>query len=96
MLEKTNKEELIQHFRMIEDKKSDGLPKTAKFKYKVLVRLNNQYPIARLCHVLRCFRNGYYSWIKLGRQEFKSFKPTSPRLCILRAPYKEYDGYGLT
>ncbi len=36
-------------------------------------RLKDRYPIARLCRVLQCSRNGYYSWINLGRPDYKAF-----------------------
>ena len=35
--------------------------------------LKDRYPIAKLCRVLQCSRNGYYSWINLGRPDYKSF-----------------------
>jgi len=39
----------------------------------VIERLKDRYPIAKLCRVLQCSRNGYYSWINLGRPDFKAF-----------------------
>ena len=39
----------------------------------MIERLKDRYPIAKLCRVLQCSRNGYYSWINLGRPDFKAF-----------------------
>lgn len=44
--------------------------------------LKHRYPIAKLCRVLQCSRNGYYSWIKLGRPEFKAFNPTTNHIVL--------------
>lgn len=32
--------------------------------------------MAKLCRVLQCSRNGYYSWINLGRPDYKAFDST--------------------
>jgi putative transposase len=42
----------------------------------VIERLKERYPTAKLCRVLQCSRNGYYSWIKLGRPDYKAFNST--------------------
>lgn len=42
----------------------------------MIERLKGRYPIARLCRVLQCSRNGYYSWINLGRPDYKAFDST--------------------
>jgi len=42
----------------------------------VINRLKDRYPIAKLCRVLQCSRNGYYSWINLGRPDYKAFDST--------------------
>ena len=42
----------------------------------MIERLKSRYPIARLCRALQCSRNGYYSWIHLGRPDYKAFNST--------------------
>ena len=39
----------------------------------MIEHLKDRYPIAKLCRVLQCSRNGYYSWINLGRPDYKAF-----------------------
>ncbi len=35
--------------------------------------LRDKYPVRLLCLTLGCSRSGYYSWIKLGRPQYKAF-----------------------
>jgi putative transposase len=48
----------------------------------VIERLKDRYPIAKLCRVLQCSRNGYYSWINLGRPDYKAFDSTISQIVL--------------
>lgn len=48
----------------------------------MIERLKDRYPIARLCRVLQCSRNGYYSWINLGRPDYKAFNLTINQIVL--------------
>ena len=39
----------------------------------MIERLKDRYSVAKLCRALQCSRNGYYSWINLGRPRYKAF-----------------------
>lgn len=38
--------------------------------------------MARLCRVLKCSRNGYYSWINLGRPDYKAFDSSVSQIVV--------------
>ena len=42
----------------------------------MIEQLKDRYSVAKLCRVLQCSRNGYYSWINLGRPDYKAFDST--------------------
>jgi len=48
----------------------------------MIERLKDRYPIAKLCRVLQCSRNGYYSWINLGRPDYKAFDSTISQIVL--------------
>ncbi len=48
----------------------------------MIERLKNRYPIAKLCRVLQCSRNGYYNWINLGRPHHKAFDTSLNQIIV--------------
>jgi putative transposase len=48
----------------------------------VIERLKERYPVAKLCRILQCSRNGYYSWIHLGRPDYKAFDASVNQMVV--------------
>lgn len=48
----------------------------------MIERLKDRYSVAKLCRVLQCSRNGYYSWINLGRPDYKAFDSTINQIVL--------------
>jgi transposase InsO family protein len=55
----------------------------------VIEQLKDRYSVAKLCRVLQCSRNGYYSWINLGRPDYKAFDSSINQI-ILEQYLKDY------
>ena len=47
-------------------------------------QLRENYPIQKLCFVLKCSRSGYYDWITLGKPMYKAFDESLNKLIVER------------
>lgn len=48
----------------------------------MIERLKGRYSVAKLCRALQCSRNGYYSWIHLGRPRYKAFDSSISQIIV--------------